>query len=339
MSQPASAPSVHPLRIGIAGAGAVGCALATMLGQAGQTVSLLARGATLQAVQTNGVQLQRHDQTLQARVNASDNAQALGPQDLLFLCAKAHDLPALAQAAQPMIGPHTHILPMVNGVPWWYFEGLTERLSAPHVQAVDPDGQLLRLLPTQQVVGVVQFLAAERLAPGVAVSHNPMLLIVGELNHTDSTRCQDIVGMLHNSGIEGRASAQIRDPLWTKIIANLTTNPLSVLTGATLDALYSDPRLLPTTRKILHEGLALAAAYGARIPFDPPTIEAETVAMGPIRTSMLQDALQGNPLELAAIGDAVLELARLQGIPMPTTQDIIALAHYRGSQQSAYAAP
>jgi 2-dehydropantoate 2-reductase len=140
------------------------------------------------------------------------------------------------------------------------------------------------------------------------------------------TRVADI---LSRAGIEARCVPALRDTLWTKILANLTSNPLSVVSGATLDAIYGDARLLPIVRRMLQEGLALAAAYGARIPFDPASFIAEGAGMGPIRTSMLQDHLAGRPLELAAIGDAVLELARLQEIAMPVTARMIALAHFR----------
>lgn len=329
MSQDRSPNAPETLRIGVAGAGAIGCTLAAMLARAGQPVSLLARGATLQTVLKQGIELRRREERWRVPVAASDDAAALGAQDVLFLCAKAHDLAGLAQAAAPLIGPDTWLVPMVNGVPWWYFERLPGR-QARRIQAVDPDGLLPALLPSAQVIGAVQFMTAERLAPGVVASNTPPLLILGEIDHTESGRVQRLAALLNACGIEGRSSPQIRDPLWMKIIANLTTNPLSVVTGATLDAMYGDPRLLPVTRKILFEGMALAAAHGARIPLDPLTIIDETVAMGPVRTSMLQDYQQGNPLELAAIGDAVLELADAIQLPMPTARDIIGMAHYRG---------
>ncbi|MCB5364136.1 2-dehydropantoate 2-reductase [Pusillimonas sp. CC-YST705] len=319
-------------RIAVAGAGAIGCTLAAILAHAGQAVSLLARGSTLQAIQSQGIELRRQAETYQVPVTVSDDAHTLGSQDIVFLCAKSHDLVGLAQAATPLIGPETLIVPMVNGVPWWYFERLPGQ-DGRRVKSVDPEGRLRALLPSAQVVGVVQFMTAERVGPGSVVSNTPALLILGEIDHTESQRVQDIVDVLNASGIESRHSAQIRDPLWMKIIANLTTNPLSVITGATLNTMYGDPRLLPITRKILFEGLTLAAAHGARIPLDPDTIIKETIAMGAVRTSMLQDYEHGNPLELAAIGDAVLELADAIHLPMPTARDVIAMAHYRGTSQ------
>lgn len=317
-----------PLRIAVAGAGAIGCTLAATLAHAGQPVSLLARGATLEAVRDHGLQLRRAGDTLQVRLAASAHADELGVHDVVLVCTKAHDLAGIVPSLEPLIGPDTCVVPMVNGVPWWYFQRLPGRLAGRNVHSVDPDGLLLQALPSHQLLGAVQFLTAERLAPGVVSSTNHMLVVLGELDHAETPRAARLVRAFNEAGIESRLSPRIRDPLWTKIIANLTSNPLSVITGATLDALYSDPRLLPIVRKIMNECLALAAAYGARIDFDPPSFIEQAVGMGAVRTSMLQDALAGHPLELAAIGDAVLELAQLQDIPMPVTRDILALAHF-----------
>lgn len=327
MNDPRSLP--QSLRFGIAGAGAIGCTVAAMLAHAGNPVSVLARGETLRALQNQGIQLQHQNQTISANVTASDSAQQLGPQDVLFLCTKAQDIGAILPLAQPMIGPDTIVIPLINGVPWWYFQGVESRHTGRAVETVDPQGQLLRALPWQQLLGAVVFITAERPEPGRVISPNPMLIIVGELTHQRSDRAEQVAQALNRAGIEGRVSERIRDPLWVKIIANLTSNPLSVLTHATLDQLYGDPRISPVVRKVLLEGLTLAAAYGARIEFDPETFTAQAMAMGPVRTSMLQDALAGRPLELAAIGDSVLELAALQRIPMPVTQDILGMAHYR----------
>ncbi|HWK61309.1 MAG TPA: 2-dehydropantoate 2-reductase [Eoetvoesiella sp.] len=331
--------STTSLRIGVAGAGAIGCTLAATLAHAGETVHLLARGATLQAVQNRGIQLARAEDTIHAPVHAAADGRELGEQDVLFLCTKAHDLAQILPAIKPMVGPHTCIVPLINGVPWWYFQGVPGRLAGRAIESVDPEGALLRAIPSEQVIGAVVFIAAERSAPGAVVSRNPMLLILGELDHTETPRLQRIAAMLNAAGLPARISPRIRDPLWTKIIANLVSNPLSVLSGATLEALFSDPCLLPIVRKQLNEAMALSAAYGARMEFDPAAIIEQAAGMGPIRTSMLQDATLGHPLELAAIGDAVLELARLQEIPMPVTQDILALVHYRDKTARAAQPP
>jgi 2-dehydropantoate 2-reductase len=322
--------ALPPLRIGVAGAGAIGCTLAVLLARAGYSVQVLARGESLCRMRTDGIVLHRNGQCLQAHVTASGSATDLGLQDVLFVCTKSQDLAAILEAARPMIGPGTTVIPLVNGVPFWFFQGVPGRWPGQAVQAVDPLGKLLAQTPIEQLLGAVAFITAERRGPAQAASDNPLLIVLGEIDHSPSSqRMEKVAGMLNKAGIETRCVSTLRDTLWTKILANLTSNPLSVISGAGLDAIYGDPRLLPIVRQMLQEGLALAAAYGARIAFDPAAFIAEAHAMGPIQTSMLQDHLAGRPLELAAIGDAVLELAQLQGISMPVTARVIGLAHFR----------
>lgn len=319
-----------PLRIGVAGAGAIGCTLAMLLARAGMAVHVLARGETLRRMQDEGVTLHRQGQRWQAEVRASGNAAELGVQDVLFLCVKSQDVASMLAAARAMVGPQTTVVPLVNGVPFWFFQGLPGRWHGRAVRCVDPEGSLLQQVDACQVLGAVTFITAERLGPAEAASDNPLLIVLGEIDHRpDSTRLECIAAALREAGIETRCVPAVRDTLWTKILANLTSNPLSVISGATLDAIYSDARLLPIVRQMLQEGLALAAAYGARITFDPISFIAEGAALGAVRTSMLQDYLAGRSLELAAIGDAVLELAQMQGIAMPVTERVIGLAHFR----------
>ena len=319
-----------PLTIGVAGAGAIGCTLAVLLARAGYSVQVLARGESLRRMKTEGIVLNRNGQRLQAQVSASDSATQLGVQDVLFVCTKSQDVATILEAARPMIGPDTIVIPLVNGVPFWFFQGLPGRWLGQAVQAVDPQGQLLSRAPIEQLLGAVTFITAERRGPAEAASDNPLLIVLGEIDHRPgSERLERVAGILNKAGIETRCAPTLRDTLWTKIIANLTSNPLSVISGAGLDAIYGDPRLLPIVRQMMQEGLALAAAYGARISFDPTAFIAEAHALGPVHTSMLQDHLAGRPLELAAIGDAVLELAQLQGISMPVTARVIGLAHFR----------
>lgn len=335
-TRPAVAPeATPPLRITIVGAGAIGCTLAALLARSGQPVNLLARGATLGAIRRDGVRLTRLDDTWQVPVHATDSPDTLGPQDVVFVCTKAQALPDVLPTLAPLVGADTCVVPMVNGLPWWYFQGMPGRLEGRAIEAVDPGGALLASLPWTHVLGAVVFITAERIAPGVVRSINPLLVVLGEPDNADRPRAPRLATVLRAAGIETRVSPAIRDTLWTKVIANLTSNPLSVVTGATLDRLYSDPDIVPLVRKVLHEGLQVAAAYGARIPFDPPTFLAQGAGMGPVRTSMLQDFGQGQSLELAAIGDAVLELAGLQGIDMPVTRDVIALARYRSKASLA----
>lgn len=322
--------SSHPLeRICIVGAGAIGCTLAARLGAGGRAVSMLARGETLQRIRQHGVELNDRDGQHRVAVRVESDCQALGEQDLIFVCTKAPALAQLLPTLAPLLGASTIVVPVVNGVPWWYFHGEPGRFSGQRVEAVDPGGALSDALALEHVLGCVVFITAEVEQPAVVRCANPHLMILGEPDNRLSPRLEQVRALIESAGIEARATDRIRDSLWTKIIANLTSNPLSVVTGATLEELYGQPPLQRVVSKMLNEALLTAAAYGARVSIDPQTFMRLGADMGPVRTSMLQDFDHGRPLELQAIGDAVIELAGLQGLNMPVTQDILTLARFR----------
>lgn len=313
------------MRVSIVGAGAIGTTIGVRLAGAGHAVSILARGATLRAIHADGLRLHDLEGTHTAQPPASDDPLVLGPQDIVFVCTKTTALAEVLPRLGPMLGPDTIVVPAINGVPWWYVDGAaTQPLTA-----LDPDGVLARAVPAAQLLGCVVYITAEALAPAVVRANNPHRLIVGEIDGGHSARAQRLAAMLGEAGIATEATDRIRDFVWTKILSNLSSNPLSVLTGATLEQIYGLPSMRPLVKKILGEAMLTAAAYGARLPFDPDTFIARGAGMGAVRTSMLQDYEAGRPLELPAIGDAVLELAARKGIPMETTADIIALARLR----------
>jgi 2-dehydropantoate 2-reductase len=321
----------------VAGAGAIGCSLATRLAAAGQRVSLLARGTTLATVQAQGLRLDDLDGTWQARVHAASSAQALEAADLLFLCCKSQDLPALAAQVQPLITPRTLIVPCVNGVPFWYFHRSGNRFEGETVRTVDPEGRLGTLLPLEQVLGAIVFITAESPAPAHAVSRTPHLLMLGEPGGGVTPRLQAACALVAAAGIEARPLERIRDKLWTKLIANVTSNPLSVVSGATLQAIYTEPALLATVRQVMHEAMLASSCYGARLEIDPIEFLRLGAAMGPVRTSMLQDHERGRPLELAAIGDAVVELGERYALPMAATRALVEQARRRHARDTAEA--
>ncbi|HCI3504584.1 MULTISPECIES: ketopantoate reductase family protein [Pseudomonadota] len=310
------------LRITVAGAGAIGTALAARLGHGGHRVSVLARGATLQNLRTHGARLDDASGSVASPVTA-DSQPSFGHQDIVFLCCKSQDLPALAEQVAPLVGTGTLIVPAVNGVPFWYFHQEGGRFQGRHVEAVDPGGRIGGWLPLDQVIGAVTFITAESAEPGHTVARNPHLMMLGEPGNTISPRLLGVCAALEQSGIEARPIERLRDKLWTKIIANVTSNPLSVTSGATLDQIYSRPDLLPTVRAVMLETMLAACCHGARMTVDPIEFLKLGAAMGPIRTSMLQDFERGRPLELAAIGDAVLELAALFELPMTATREML----------------
>lgn len=336
----------------VAGAGAIGGTLAARLAAAGARVDLLARGRTLTALRADGLRLDDLDGHWHVPAAATDGpaaplrviasaAEARAP-DLLLLASKSQDLAGLVAAAAPAIAAHTLVLPLVNGVPFWYFHGHGGRFDGQPVRAVDPDGALLRALPMDRVLGAVVFVTAESDGPGRLRSQTPHLLMLGEPDTTahppadgPSARLQRVCGWLQAAGIGCRALPQLRDKLWTKLIANLTSNPLSVLTGATLRRIYSEPALLDTVHAVMHEVMLTAAAYGARLEIDPIEFVRLGAGMGEFRTSMLQDVERGRPLELAAIGDAVVELAERYGLPVPATRRLLLQTRWHAEQRAA----
>ncbi|MDR6740775.1 MULTISPECIES: ketopantoate reductase family protein [Herbaspirillum] len=328
-TSPSAASPAGPLRICIAGAGAIGGTLAVRLSAAGHQVSVLARGQTLQAIRERGLTLHDLHGTTHARPAASQLPE-FGMQDVIFLCAKSQDMSALLPQIAPMVGEETVVIPTNNGVPWWYFHREGGRFDGQAVKAVDPDGALSNAVALDRLIGSVLFITAEVESPGVIRSVNPHLMVLGEPSGEMSGRLMRVRAAVEAAGIEARATDRIRDKLWTKIIANISTNPLSVITQGTLQQLYGLPELREVVSQIMRETLLVASSHGARVDIDPLTFLQLGEAMGAFRTSMLQDLERGRPLELAAIGDAVLEMAERYAIPMPITRAIVSLARFRG---------
>ena len=250
---------VSPQHIHVAGAGAIGCALATMLAEAGHHVTMLARGEALAAIRTSGVGLEDGNGCRRVHVEAAATAASFGVQDLLFICAKSQDVPALAAAVRPLIDAHTIIVPLLNGVPFWYPYGAATLPPNLKLHAVDPDELLDRLLPYAQILGAVVFITAHTAAPGVSRSITPHRLVLGEPADGVTPRLQQVADLLGAAGIRTDIAPRIRDQLWIKITANITSNLISVITGITLLDMSQDPWLCDVTRQVAAEVLSLAA--------------------------------------------------------------------------------
>ncbi|MDQ0507326.1 ketopantoate reductase family protein [Xanthobacter agilis] len=321
-----------PARICVAGAGAIGLVLAARLAMAGNAVTVVARGSTLAALRAEGIVLGDREGSRLVPVLAASKPE-WQPQDVVILAAKAQDLPAIAALARPAIGPATMVVPAVNGIPWWYFEGTGGADDGRVIEAVDPGGRLQALLPAAQLVGTATYITSERTAPNAALTFNPLRMTVGPVTPAARSGAARVAGLLQSAGIATQLVDDIRTAVWAKVIRNLSTNPLSVVAGATLREIFADPLLAPLARATIEEARAVAAAYGATVSMDAD----EVVKLGDVRTSMLQDYERGRPLELAAIGDAVVELARHKGMGMAHTCDILALARFRMAKAQALA--
>lgn len=298
------------MRTCVVGAGAIGGWVAARLAIAGEGVSVLARGDTLQLIRGEGLRLEQQGEELVAKVEAAQDCGSLGAQDLVIVAVKAPTLPALASELRPLIGPNTIIVPMLNGVPWWFVEG--EQL-----EAVDPDGSIAAALPLERIIGCVVHASCSRSAPNrIHVKHADKL-ILGEPRGGPSERVGRLCGLFEKSGIRCEASDNVRRAIWYKLWGNATINPLSALTRATADKILDDPEC----RAWMLDGMAELAVIGAAI--DCPISESGedrmqvTARLGAFKTSMLQDVEAGRPIELEALVGAPREIARRVGVPTP----------------------
>jgi 2-dehydropantoate 2-reductase len=320
-------------RICVAGVGAVGSTIAARLLAAGNEVSLIARGTRLAQLRADGLRVDFAGEQFAAAVTASDRPD-FGIQDVVFTAAKAQALGTLLPTLAPLIGPQTCVVPLVNGIPWWYFQGAGGRFDGDRVAAVDPQGALRDAIGAERLVGCVLYVTARLERSGqVAVMGRQRLTVghIGPTGHTGhpgpepSPRADEVAALLNHAGIATTATSRIRDDLWTKVALNLATNPLSVVTEATLVELFTDPRLLPRVSDVLAETARVARGYGAAPTMTREEMLATGRNAGAFDTSMLQDYRAGRPLELAAIGASVLELAAKIGEHMPVTQLIVDL--------------
>ena len=305
------------MKIGIIGAGAIGGWVAARLALAGNQVSILARGKTLAAL-GNGLSVREAGVSEQAEVNATDDASAIGAQELLIIAVKAPALGDAARLAKPMIGPETLILPMLNGVPWWFVEG--EPLSS-----VDPGGRIAAAIPTDQLVGCVVHAACRRISPAAIEVAHADKLILGEPQGGTSQRVGQLAGLFDEAGIKVEISENVRRAIWYKLWGNMTMNPLSALTGATADRLLTNDSLKPFILDCMAEAAAIGAAIGCPISESGEDRMAVTARLGAFKTSMLQDVEAGRAIELEALVGAPREIGRRVGVPTPNIDTLYAI--------------
>jgi 2-dehydropantoate 2-reductase len=324
------------MKICIVGAGAVGGLIGTRVAAGGAAkVSALARGPTLQALRTHGWRLEQAEGLLQAPAIAEADAARLGPQDLVVLAVKAPAMPSVAGAIGPLLGPATVVLPAMNGVPWWFTQGLPGSDGKP-LESVDPGGAIAEAIPLQHVVGCVVHLSAATSGPGLVVHKNGAGLIVGEPDGTASPRLACVHDLLDGAGFDVTSSPTIRHDIWYKLWGNLTMNPVSALTGATGDRILDDPLVRAFCSAAMREAAAIGARIGCAIDQDPEARHDVTRELGAFKTSMLLDAERGRPLELDAIVTAVHELGARTGVPTPNIDALLGLTRLYARSRGLY---
>ncbi len=325
-------------RIGIVGAGAIGGVIGARLAHAGDVeVSALARGDTLAALRRHGWRLKTADGQVTAPVTASQSAEELGPQDILFITVKAPALGALARSLAPMITPDTIIVPAMNGIPWWFCRNLPVLGDSPP-ESVDPGGRISAALPMQAVLGCVVHGSARRVEPGVVEEVMWHQMLLGEPSGGESDRAKRLAEMLNHAGCTTGISTDIRTETWYKLWGNLTMNPVSAITGATIEQILDDPLVRDLCSGAMREAQMIGDRLGCPIAQSPEDRHQVTARLGAFKTSMLQDAEAGRELELDAIVTAVHEIGRRLGVETPMIDAILGLARLFGRVRGIYPA-
>ena len=318
------------MKVCIVGAGAVGGFIGARLAASGGVeVSAVARGATLLALQQHGWRLTMNGALMQTPVRASANAASLGVQDLVVVAVKAQALASVAQSIGPLLGPHTVVLPAMNGVPWWFCEGWA-------LNSVDPGGLIAASLPQQRVVGCVVHASIATAEPGWVQHHKGQGLIVGEPAGGQSERVQGVVDLLQRAGFEATASVDIRYDIWYKLWGNLTMNPVSAMTGATADRVLADPLVREFCTAVMIEAAQLGARIGCHIDQTPEQRHTMAAQLGAFKSSMLQDVQAGRSIELDAIVAAVQEIGQRVDLPTPNINALLGLTRLFARSHGLY---
>ena len=330
------------MKVCIYGAGAIGGWIGVHLAQTGHAVSVVARGATLEALQKNGlqcVQTQAAAARLKADVKVSANPSDLGPQDLVIVAVKAPAMANVAKGIAPLLGPNTVVMTAMNGVPWWFFQGFGDKLQGTTLSTVDPQGRIAKAIPAHHVVGCVVHASCSLDAPGVVRHHFGQGLIVGEpadqQGHV-SARVQQLVTELSAAGFNASASVQIQKDVWYKLWGNMTVNPISAITGATTDLILKDDLVRDFVSKVMLEAKAIGEKIGIPIAQTPEDRLAVTLKLGAFKTSMLQDVEAGKTVELDALVSGVRELGQLTQVSTPYTDALLGLSRLHASVRGLY---
>ncbi|APR82882.1 2-dehydropantoate 2-reductase [Minicystis rosea] len=326
------------MRICIFGAGAIGGHLGVKLTQAGADVTFIARGAHLEAMKEHGVRWIENGTTVTVRPRCVGSVAEAGPQDYVIVTLKAPSLPGAAPEIARLLGPETAVVAAVNGVPWWYFHALSGPHAGRIVESVDPGGIVSRHLPPERVIGCVVYPAAEVVAPGVIEHRYGERYTLGEPDGTKSARATALSEALTKAGLKAPVRPRIRDELWVKLWGNMAFNPVSLLTGATLDRIVGEEPTRVLCRAMMLEGQAIAEALGVRFPIGVDRRIAGAAEVGVHKTSMLQDLERGRPVEIDALLGAVVELAGVVGVEAPMSRAILALARQRATVAGCYGA-
>jgi 2-dehydropantoate 2-reductase len=324
------------MKVCIYGAGAIGGFIGTRLAAAGDcTVAAVARGETLRALRQHGWRLRQGGQLLQAAAWAAEDPLELGVMDLVVLAVKGPALPAVALRIAPLLGTHTLVLPAMNGVPWWFAQS-TAALGNQPLRSVDPDGSLAAHIPLAQVVGCVVHASTFTPEPGLVEQRMGQGLIIGEPAGGMTPRVQALAGLLTRAGFDTTVSASIRQDIWYKLWGNMTMNPVSAITGASVDRIMADPLVLAFCSAAMREAADIGARIGCAVTQSPEDRHAVTRKLGRFKTSMQNDVEAGRAIELDALVTVVREIALRLDIATPNIDALLGLTRLFARMHGLY---
>jgi 2-dehydropantoate 2-reductase len=320
------------MRICVFGAGAVGGLIAAWLARSGHDVSVVARGAHLEAIRREGgLRLRTGVMTEKIRVRADSDCEALGAQDYVLVTVKGQSLPDVARRIGPLLGRDTSILTAMNGVPWWFFDRLRFGDGKLRLETLDPHGELAGAMPTERIIGCVVHLSASTPQPGLIDHNMGRKLILGEPGGANGERTQLISAALSAAGFEVHASEFIERDYWVKLLGNVSFNPVSALTLASADRMIADRQVKDYMVRIMQEVLAIGRAVGVDADIDPEARIDMARALGTFKTSMLQDLEAGKPLEIDSLLAGTLEIAAMAKVAAPFTESLFGLIRLRAA--------
>jgi 2-dehydropantoate 2-reductase len=324
------------MKICIYGAGAIGGYLGAELSLAGEDVTLIARGPHLEAMQKNGLKLLTGDQEKIAGPMCTDNPANAGPQDYVIVTLKAPSAAAVADKMAPLLGPDTAVVTATNGIPWWYFHNQDGPFRDHQLKSIDPDGRQWELIGPERAIGCIVYPACEIEEPGVIRHIYSNRFVLGEPSGEKTERAEKLSKALINANLKAPVRPEIRNEIWMKLWGNLSFNPISALTGATLDVITGDPGTRKVAREMMLEAQAIGEKLGVRFRVDVDRRIDGAADVGAHKTSMLQDLELGRAMEIDALVTVVQELGQLTEIPTPTIDLVLALIQQRAREAGCY---
>ena len=323
-------------KVCIYGAGAIGGWIGARLAGAGCHVNVVARGATLDALQRHGLRCQHGAVETTVTVHASSDPAELGVQDLVVIAVKAPALPEVARRIAPLLGPRTVVLTAMNGMPWWFLQGFGGTYAGTALKTIDPQGEIAAAIPAAHVIGGVVHASCSLKLPGYVQHHFGNRLIIGEPAGGETERVQQLAQLLTQASFEVEVAPQIQKDIWFKLWGNMTVNPISALTGATTDKIMNDDLVRGFISSVMLEAKEIGARLGIAIEQQPEDRHAVTRKLGAFKTSMLQDVEAGRAVELDALVTVVHELGALTGVATPFTDALLGLARLHARERELY---